>query len=420
MSRFYRRWRVFALVGTATTGIVVHSAVLAEPAPPFAQLLERTADAPRIEVLDADVARAEGLARQAEARPNPTVSVMAENFAGGAPYGGYQRAETTVQYNQPLEIGGKRSARIASGEAGVSAARARSHAGRVQYAYELALAYADVEIADRRIALALGEIEEAREDLRIASELVKAGKESRLRQIQAETEVDRLTAELESARAIRTGALARLTALAGASEPYTGISESLLGRLGAPATMGPPDPMANPAWRVAAAESTAAGARVTAEQRRANPDITIHLGTRRLEGDAATAFVAGVTVPLNLFDRNRGNIAAAEADLRAAEARAEAARLDAQAALETARANVVAADAQVLASGRGLGNAEEAHRLARIAYQAGKVPLSEVLTARLGVGAARARLLDAETVRFRTIAVLAALNGYSIAGDQIP
>src|SRR3546814_3977226 len=51
-----------------------------------------------------------------------------------------------------FELGGKRSARIAAGEAGVVAARARGREALLTYAYDLARAYAAAEIADRRLA----------------------------------------------------------------------------------------------------------------------------------------------------------------------------------------------------------------------------------------------------------------------------
>src|SRR3546814_8429747 len=61
-------------------------------------------------------------------------------------YRGIDRAETTLQYSQPLEIGGKRSARIAAGEAGVAASRARDRDAKIRYAYDLARAYAAAAI----------------------------------------------------------------------------------------------------------------------------------------------------------------------------------------------------------------------------------------------------------------------------------
>ncbi|MGC7532784.1 TolC family protein, partial [Pandoraea pneumonica] len=77
------------------------------------------------------------LAQQARARPNPSVSVYAENFAGDPVRNARDQQQTTFQIDQPIELGGKRSARIAAGEAGIAAANARGLDGRLAYAVEL-------------------------------------------------------------------------------------------------------------------------------------------------------------------------------------------------------------------------------------------------------------------------------------------
>ena len=391
----------------------------AEPAPKFDELLRRVGDSPRVEVLAADVAKAEGLARQARARPNPTISLYGENFAGTSPYDGTLRAEATLQFSQPLEVGGKRLARIAAANAGVAAARARGLEGRIAYADELARAYAAVEIAERRIGIAEDEVEEAEADLKLARALVGAGKEARLRELQAATEVETMQAELEGARAVEVAALARLSALAGVQQPYTSLSESLLDRPASHPVAVMADASSNAAYVAAKAEQDAAAKRVIAERKRAIPDITGQIGVRRLYQDNATALVAGVSVPLNLFDRNRGNIAAAEAERRGAAARAAVARLEAEAGLRTAVAQVEAAEARAAAAERTMATAQEAYRLARIAYEAGKSPLSELLAARRRLGIVRGVVVDAAVARFEARAHLARLQGTTITGEPV-
>jgi cobalt-zinc-cadmium efflux system outer membrane protein len=115
----------------ATCLMAVAQSAYAQVAPPFATLLRESEDAPRLAVSEAGVRQAEGLRDQARARPNPSINVMTENVAGSSPYSGFGRAETTLQYSQPIELGGKRSARIAAGEAGVVASRARDRDARV-------------------------------------------------------------------------------------------------------------------------------------------------------------------------------------------------------------------------------------------------------------------------------------------------
>ena len=418
MNGQYRRRRGFALAGTLAV-LWPAGAAWSQTAPPFAQLLNQTRDVPRVAILNADVARARGIAEQARARPNPSINIYAENFAGDLTNNARNQQQTTFQIDQPIELGGKRSSRIAAGKAGIVAAEARNLDGRLLYATELARAYASAEIADRRIALAEDEVEEATADLKVARALVGAGKEARLRQVQAETELNTLEADLETARAQKTAALARLSALAGVATPFTGVSESLLDRLDSRPTTGPIDPMQATTVRVADAEREAAARAVTVQQRLAIPNVTAQLGVRQLRVASGPAVVAGVSVPLPFFDRNRGNIAAARADLQGAEARAAAARLDAEAGTHAALALVGAADRRSTAAERAMRTADEGYRLARIAYEAGKSPLIELLAARHNLGAARGVILDAAIARLDARASLARLQGLTITGEPV-
>ena len=418
MNGNYCRWRTRALAGLLA-GISLAGPAVAQDAPPFAQLLRDTIEAPRLEGLDAEVDRAKGLERQAHAWPNPTVSVLTENIGGSTPYTRFDRAETTLQVNQPLEIGGKRSSRILAERAGVVAATARNREGRIAYAYDLALAYAGVEIAERRIERAQDEVEQNEAIVRLTKALVDTGKEARLRQLQSESELGAARAALEGTRAGRISALARLSALSGRDTTFSGTSESLLDRLDARSATGPVDPMLNAAYLSAKAEREAADRRVEAERRRINPDVTVQVGVRRLEYEGATSLLAGVSLPLPLFDRNRGNVDAARAALRGAEARSEAARLEAQAEAQAAMAQVDAADTRTVAARDAMGTANEAYRLARIAYEAGKAPLVELLNARRAVGMAATTLIDVSAARFQARATLARLQGLTITGEPV-
>jgi outer membrane protein, heavy metal efflux system len=255
--------------------------------------------------------------------------------------------------------------------------------------------------------------------LRVARALVGAGKEARLRQVQAETELNTLQADLENARAFKTVALARLSALAGMTTPFTGLSESLLDRLDAKPAFGPIDAMQATTVRVAEAEQDAAARAVTVQQRLAIPNVTAQLGVRQLRVASGPALVAGISVPLPFFDRNQGNIAAARAELQGAEARAAAARLEAEAGTRAGLALVEAADARAAAAQRTLTTAEEGYRLARIAYEAGKSPLIELLAARQNLGVARGLILDAAAARLDARANLARLQGLTITGEAV-
>ena len=146
--------------------------------------------------------------------------------------------------------------------------------------------------------------------------------------------------------------------------------------------------------------------------------MTLSVGLRRFQEDDATALVAGVSVPLPLFDQNRGNIAAARAEQTAAEARLNAARLDAEAAVRTSTARISAAETRLAAAREGESTAEEAYRLARIGYEAGKLPLAELVAARRALTEARAQTIAAAVERISAQAAQARLSGVATPGVQ--
>ena len=408
------RGRVPWALLACTAALAAGAGAAAEPAPPFPELLRQAlAGAPAVVESAAGVREAEGLARQAAARPNPTAGLEVENFGAR----GLDLTETTLSASQTLEIGGKRRARIAVGQAEVETAEARLGLARSQLAYDLALAYAEAEAAARRASLAREGLDQAREDARIAEALVEAGREAEVRALQARSAVAAAKAGLDAAEAERDAALAKLTALAGAAQPYTGVGAGLLAYADRPAPVAEADPRQSPAYLAALQARRAAERRVDVEKRQAVPDPTLSFGVRRLGESRGTALVAGVSIPIPVFDRNQGAVAAARAALRGAEARLDAARLDAEAEIRTAAARIDAAGSRLAAATEAERTAQEAYRLARLGYEGGKLPLIELIGARRALTEARARTLDARLGRIGAEAALARVQGRLPFGD---
>jgi len=393
------------------------SSAWADPAPSYPDLLRQANAAPRLKAAQAGISQAEGLARQAGARLNPTVSIESENFSGNGPYKGTQLTETTASVEQTLELGGKRSARINAGRAGVELSRARARQTEADFAFDLAEAYGAAEVTDLRVQLATEALSLAEDDARVANALVKAGKEADLRSLQAQTAVETARAELGDAQAARDAAFSKLTAMVDSPVAFSSIPESLLAHADTAETIPVVDPLASPAHLVALAEREEVARRVKVEQTRATPDVTLSLGVRQFQAEDAQALVGGVSVPFPVFDRNKGNIAAVSSELTAAEQNLNIARLDAQADIQSASARLKASFARVKSAQDSERTAQEAYRLTRIGYEFGKLPLSEVLIARRTLTEARAQALTARQDRLNAEAELAHLAGTTPFGD---
>ncbi|SFJ69457.1 TolC family protein [Caulobacter sp. UNC279MFTsu5.1] len=409
------RWPLRAALACVASCVLCTSAS-AQAAPPFPALLKQAqASAPRLALGVAETRAAEGQAVQAAARPNPTLGLVVENVAGSGPYQDFERAETTLSIEQPLELGGKRAARTSAARADLAAAQARAALGQVDFARDLALAYADAEAAQQRLAIARDGVDLAQADARAARLLVDHGKEAQVRAVQAEAGLATARAELGGARAEAETALARLGALAGAPASYAAVAGGLLDAIPAAA---PSEPAFSPAIAAARAERDAAERRIAVERARRTPDLAVSFGIRRFQDEDAAAAVFGISAPLPLFDRNRGAVATATANAQAAQARLAMAQAEQDGDRRAATAQVAAADQTLDASRQAQDAAAETYRLARIGYDAGRLPLSELLAARRDLIAARGRAVDIKLARVKALADLARAQGRLPFGDQ--
>lgn len=343
----------------------------------------------------------QGRLAQARLRPNPEIDIAVENFAGSRDFSGTRSAETTGSLALPIELGGKRSARVGTASAGVALAEAEAQVAMLDL--DLAVREAHTLAAEAEAAAKL-----AAEDADIAKALeaavrkmVDAGREPPLRQVTATAERAQADAVAELATAERLAAKEKLAALIGRERVDFDVPPLAPGGLpnadGRRAVAGPD---------MAAAQNQLAFARAALLDARAQraPDLRVSLGARRLAADDATAMVAGVSIPFPLFNRNGGTIAAAAADVRGAEA--VAARLERQAG-----ARLAAAEARQRAAATSfrtydkvvVPGAAEALQIARLGYAAGRFPYSDLLMAQRGyTEARRARLAaarDAELAR---------------------
>ncbi len=89
-------------------------------------LAQGGAASPSLQASVAGVGAATAARSVAGLRPNPEVQAQTENIVGSGPYKGLRSAETTVGLALPLELGGKRGARIALASARLTRAEIQS------------------------------------------------------------------------------------------------------------------------------------------------------------------------------------------------------------------------------------------------------------------------------------------------------
>ena len=403
-----RRPRLAVGCAVAAIAATLASPAWADPAPTYAQLLAQLGQTPATLEAGANLDAAEARVRQARVRPNPVLGLEVENAFGSGPFSGMNNADTTLALSTDLELWGRRSSRIAAARAEAGAVGLQRDLAVIDAAGRLALVYSEAEAAQRRAALAEEALTLTLADARAALTLVEEGREPLLRGIQGEAEAASARAPLDEAVAERDAAYARLTAVAMIPSPVTRIAASLLDEAPTPVGSAIHDA---PTVRVAEAERTAAERRIDVQRVQARPDINASVGVRRLEAEDATALTFGISMPLPLFDRNRGNIEAAQAEFRAADARLLTARQEAQADRAAAVARLAASVSRVTAADAGVTAAEEAYRLSRIGFEAGRISQLELRVTRTALVNARSAAVDARLARVRAEIDLARLDG---------
>jgi len=363
---------------------------------PSALTLSRALDeaatrSPTIIAAQAAVRAAEARVRQAGYRANPELSVEVENFAGTGDLSGIRGVETTISVSQRLDISGRRGARVSVAQAELIVQRLRLAVAYADLAQGVREQFARAATARDRLRLAEENLTRARELARVAGILVNEGRDPPLRALRARTAAAQAEAELETARAEESAARGTLAALFGVSTPPASVVGSLLDV--APRTI---DPEQSLEVRIADAERVIAEAGLRQEQVGARLDPSVGLGVRHVREIGDTALVAAVTMPLPVFDRNRGNIDAARANIAAAEARRAAVSASARVRARNAITSLEAAQARVAAlETAAIPEAAEALRLTQLSYQAGRSSLLELLDAQNAYSAAQAALIDA-------------------------
>jgi cobalt-zinc-cadmium efflux system outer membrane protein len=392
MSKLHRR-----ALARGCAAWLAATAIVSIPASASAQTLalpealsRAAANDPAIGAFEARVEAARAGVRQAEIRPNPRIDAELENFAGTGRLGLLDETETTVYYEQTLERGGKREARIGLAETAIDMEEARAAVRALDLLEQVQAAWIEAQAAEERIDLAQARLETAQAIEREVSRRVSSALDpvfSRERARAAVAEAEAILARADSDAAAARALLAS----------YWGGDVAFVLPEIETATPTPLVPAAIPDEQVLAAEREAADARIALERSRAVQDPILRGGVRHFGEDDAVGFILGGTIPLGRNDSNRGNIEQAVAERQAAEAEIEAARI----AREREIARLMARQAATLSETRRIEEAvlpiaERAAESVREGFARGGTAFTylEISQADAAVFEARSRRID--------------------------
>lgn len=326
---------------------------------------------------------------------NPSVTATAGPRSSPA---GKSR-DQSFELLQPIEIGGRRGARIETAEAALDAAEARLRAGRAEVSAAVRAAFARALAAEQRASLAAEALIVAQDGGAAAQERFEAGAAALLEVNTARVEVGRMARNRSEAQRRSTEAVADLHLLLGV-DPASG--RSLRGELrveerGALEESQLIDQaLAKRAEVVAsrrALDAAIAEARLAARERIPTPKVGVSY-TREEESD--TEIVQGLlSFDLPLFNRNQAARGVAAARVSQLETELAATSRRVRAEVSTAAARLLAARAAADGYASDVVKAmQENMELSTESYRAGKIDFLQLLLIRRQALEARNEHID--------------------------
>jgi cobalt-zinc-cadmium efflux system outer membrane protein len=369
---------------------------------------------PELKASSWEVRALEGRVFQAGRLPNPEIAVETENFGGSGDLAGFDAAETTVQLSQLIELAGKRPKRQKLSALERDVAGRDYTVKRADVLARVTLAFVDVLSAQERQALMEELLHLAEEGFNSTAERVKAGKVSPVEEIKAKVALSSAQIDLKQAGYELKGSWSRL------SETWGGTTPTFQKAQGDIDSVLPVPPFEeleglvfqNPdiARWAAAIDQHRAG--VELEEAKGIPDLRVSLGTKYHHESDDRAFIVGVSIPLPIFDRNRGGVLEARNQLSKTQEESKAARSriintlgERYQALSSAFAEITALQSDVLPG------AQTAFEASREGYRYGKFTYLDMLDAQRTLIAVKLRYINALTTYHKAVTEVERLIG---------
>ena len=353
----------------------------------LAQAMERN---PGLRAAQQAVAASEGAMIQSQARPNPEVAFSQEDTRRTT-------RSSSLQWNQPIEVGGKRAARMRVAEHGVELARAELDTTRAALRADVRTAFVNLLAAQQRVQLNEKTLQIATQARDAAAKRVIAGKAAPLEETKAQVAESSAQLALNQAQSGLRVARQQLALLWGGTGLAVGEAMGDMDQL---PQMPPQEQLLQKiehSAQVVRAQQAYFQARSTAELERAKrlPDPTVSVGVKRAEEAGRNQLLLGVSIPLPILDSNRGNqlqalrlADKAEDELQAARQMAQAQLLQNYEQLQTSRAQTQQLQSKVLPG------AQSAYEVAAKGFALGKFSYLDVLDAQRTLAEASGLYLD--------------------------
>jgi cobalt-zinc-cadmium efflux system outer membrane protein len=337
-----------------------------------------------LDIASAETEAKRSLIKQAKLYPNPSLSYEVEDFAGNRKWRGWDHREERYFWSQLFETGGKRNFRIQAASYEYYAALVGYDVSKLVILNNLSKAFIQVVAAQELLKVASDQAKIAEEVLYIASKKVEAGKVALIQQNKAEVAYSNALIAVEQAKTQFKNAKRRLALQWASTCPdFERVSFPFF-------EIASPIPfeqcLANLCDQPEIVQALYAywNAHQTWRLEKANriPDVTLQVGYKANYEEKNQGLMAGISMPIPIFNRNQGNIRRAYFDMLKTGDQGRQLWLVLEAKLAISYEDLIRAyeDAERIKN-ISLPAATQAFELAQKGYRAGKFEYLDVLDA---------------------------------------
>ncbi len=356
------------------------------------------------------VQAAENDIAQAGAMSNPELEIEAEGLGGDL--GGVGQSEITALLSQEIQIWGQRGTRR-------QLARAEKLLEEFASSVDTYRIYAETKSRFYALSGAQQEMQLADMDFEFAEQIVdavrlrvKGGAAMESELFLSETGLERAKLELSAAETRVAEAQLHLSTLWGEPrQDFCCVEDTFLFAIPNSEVLATAANKSNEAVEFRLIRSIME-AQLNLEKKEWRPNPTFSGGLKRSEADKVTSFVAGLSLPLPILNRNQQGIKAWRARMDAVTLKEEQARREASSRVRTAWERLGQLQTSLSALDRTIiPKSRSAYQSLRTAYQNGRIPLTQLLESeRMLIEVQSQRIELTREFREQTIALEALLG----------
>ncbi len=300
---------------------------------------------PNLKVFAYEISSLEKLKIQAGLIPNPEVNFEVEDVFGSNELSGIKGSQYTLSIDKQFELGGKRSKRVALAETEIVSSKDNYELLKLDIIASVKTTFLSLYKVQLQIEQQSKFVKLNEEINLTISERVKAGRTSPAEESKVKVTLTNSKIELARLQRYFSSIQTQLNSQMGISGknliPITNLFESVLAPPTKQEIMGSTEDI--PSIKLLQNEVNVRQAKLELEKSIAIPNLTLSGGVRYLNEINSNSFVAGVSIPIPIFNNNHGNIMASEERLHQMNAIKNARKLDVIAQLNTAYNNLLSA-----------------------------------------------------------------------------